>query len=45
MFIHFLCLCPLRLAIMLNFHISKVAYYALLKTCHKTAYYYHTFNS
>ena len=27
MFIHFLCLCPLRLAIMLNFNISKVAYY------------------
>ena len=26
MFIHFLCLCPLRLAIMLNFNISKVAY-------------------
>ena len=25
MFIHFLCLCPLRLAIMLNFNISKVA--------------------
>ena len=30
MFIHFLCLCPLRLAIMLNFNISKVAYFALL---------------
>ena len=27
MFIHFLCLCPLRLAIMLNFNISKVAYW------------------
>ena len=26
MFIHFLYLCPLRLAIMLNFNISKVAY-------------------
>ena len=26
MFIHFLCFCPLRLAIMLNFNISKVAY-------------------
>ena len=26
MLIHFLCLCPLRLAIMLNFNISKVAY-------------------
>ena len=26
MFIHFLCLCPLRLAIMLNFNIAKVAY-------------------
>ena len=26
MFIHFLCLCPLRLAIMLNFNILKVAY-------------------
>ena len=26
MFIHFLCLCPLRLVIMLNFNISKVAY-------------------
>ena len=25
MLIHFLCLCPLRLAIMLNFNISKVA--------------------
>ena len=25
-FIHFLCLCPLRLAIMLKFDISKVAY-------------------
>ena len=25
-FIHFLCLCPLRLAIMLYFNISKVAY-------------------
>ena len=28
MFINFLCLCPLRLAIMLNFNISKVAYYS-----------------
>ena len=28
MFIHFLCLCPLRLAIMLNFNISKVAYWS-----------------
>ena len=27
MFIHFLCLCPLRLAIMLNFNTSKVAYW------------------
>ena len=27
MFIHFLCLCPLRLAIMLNFNISKVVYF------------------
>ena len=27
MFIHFLCLCPLRLAIMLNLNISKVAYF------------------
>ena len=26
MFIHFLCLYPLRLAILLNFNISKVAY-------------------
>ena len=26
MFIRFLCFCPLRLAIMLNFNISKVAY-------------------
>ena len=26
MLIHFLCLCPLRLAIMLNFNKSKVAY-------------------
>ena len=26
MLIHFLCLCPLRLAIMLNFNISKVTY-------------------
>ena len=26
MFIHFLCLCPLSLAIKLNFNISKVAY-------------------
>ena len=26
MFIHFLCLCPLRLTIMLNFNILKVAY-------------------
>ena len=26
MFIHFLCLCPLRLVIMLNFNIPKVAY-------------------
>ena len=25
MFIHFLCLCPLRLAIMLNFNTSKVS--------------------
>ena len=25
MFIHFLCLCPLTLAIMLNFNTSKVA--------------------
>ena len=31
MFIHFLCLCPLRLAIMLNFNISKVAYWDDLK--------------
>ena len=29
MFIHFLCLCPLRLAIMLNFNTSKVAYFFL----------------
>ena len=28
MLIHFLCLCPLRLAIMLNFNISKVAYWS-----------------
>ena len=27
MFIHFFCLCPLSLAIKLNFNISKVAYY------------------
>ena len=27
MFIRFLCFCPLRLAIMLNFNISKVAYW------------------
>ena len=26
MFIHFFCLCPLSLAIKLNFNISKVAY-------------------
>ena len=26
MFIHFLCLCPLRLVIMLNVNVSKVAY-------------------
>ena len=26
MFIHFLCLCPLRLAIMLSFNIAKLAY-------------------
>ena len=32
MFIHFLCLCPLRLAMMLNFNISKVAYYTELGT-------------
>ena len=30
MFIHFLCFCPLRLAIMLNFNISKVAYWSVL---------------
>ena len=30
MFIHFLCLCPVRLVIMLNFNISKVAYWPLL---------------
>ena len=30
MFIHFLCLCPLRLAIMLNHNISKVARTSLL---------------
>ena len=28
MFIHFFCLCPLSLAIKLNFNISKVAYYS-----------------
>ena len=27
MFIHFFCLCPLRLTIKLNFNISKVAYW------------------
>ena len=27
MFIHFFCLCPLSLTIMLNFDISKVAYW------------------
>jgi len=27
MFIHFCCLCPLSLAIKLNFNISKVVYY------------------
>ena len=26
LFIHFLCFCPLRLTIMLNFNVSKVAY-------------------
>ena len=31
MFIHFLCLCSLRLNIMLNFNISKVVYYSLQK--------------
>ena len=30
MFTHFLCLCPLRLAIMLNFDISKVAYCTII---------------
>ena len=30
MFIHFLCLCPLILVIMLNFNISKVAYYIVI---------------
>ena len=33
MFIHFLCLCPLRLAIMLNFNISKVAYWRVWVSC------------
>ena len=32
MFIHFLCLCPLTLAIMLNFNTSKVA------DCYETKY-------
>ena len=32
MLIHFLCLCPLRLAIMLNFNILKVAYLSSLST-------------
>ena len=27
MLIHFLCLCPLRIPIILDFNISKVAYY------------------
>ena len=31
MFIYFLCLCSLRLNIMLNFNISKVVYYSLQK--------------
>ena len=35
MFIHFLCLRPLRLAIVLNFNISKVAYST---TCSQLAY-------
>ena len=26
MFVHFLCFCPLRLAVMLNFNVGKVAY-------------------
>ena len=30
MFIHFFCLCPLSLAIKLNFNISKVAYYDII---------------
>ena len=30
MFIHFLCFCPLSLAIKLNFNISKVAYWNLV---------------
>ena len=33
MFIHFLCLCPLRLAIMLNFNISKGAFYRVALHC------------
>ena len=32
MLIHFLCLCPLRVAIMLNFNILKVAYLSSLST-------------
>lgn len=30
-FIHFLCLCPLKLAIMVNFNILKVAYWSSVK--------------
>ena len=35
MFIHFLCLCPLRLAIMLNFNISKGAYCRVALHCRR----------
>ena len=36
MLIHFFCLCPLGLAIKLNFNISKVAYWAAIISAHNT---------
>ena len=35
MFIHFFCLCPLSLAIKLNFNISKVVYFSGMTLIYK----------
>ena len=47
MFIHFFCLCPLSLAIKLNFNISKVAYclinYLITHTTYNTYNILHTY--